>query len=169
MTDRKRSAGIEIEVLMRSQRRCCICFGLHGDLDIKRGQLAHLDHDPSNTSEDNLCFLCLDHHDQYDSKTSQSKSFQIAEVKKYRSQLYDRLDKEPATTVSDGVTTQPDWDLLSARQKNAVMLDKPHECSFCGYGFTLTPRLRPNQNVYVKEATCPKCRNVDSVGRFYEA
>jgi hypothetical protein len=36
-----------------------------------------------------LAFLCLPHHDQYDSGTSQSKSFRPAEVKVYRDELYD--------------------------------------------------------------------------------
>ena len=76
-------------VLTRSRRRCCICYGLNRDLDVKQGQIAHLDKNRDNHADDNLAFLCLPHHDQYDSVTSQSKSFRRAEVKVYRDELYD--------------------------------------------------------------------------------
>ena len=58
---------------------------------MKTGQIAHLDGDRSNSSVDNLAFLCLVHHDQYDSRTSQSKNLTIEEVKAYRSELYDQV------------------------------------------------------------------------------
>lgn len=55
---------------------------------MKSGQIAHLDGDSSNNTSDNLAFLCLVHHDQYDSKTNQSKNLTITEVKTYRAGLY---------------------------------------------------------------------------------
>lgn len=79
---------VETAVLTRSGRRCCLCVGLNGDWGQKRGQIAHLDQDPSNNAGDNLAFLCLPHHDQYDSKTSQSKGITVAEVRQYREELY---------------------------------------------------------------------------------
>ncbi len=92
MTTRKRqSPATEADVLVLSRRRCCICFGLHRDVSIKQGQIAHLDQNPSNAAPDNLAFLCLSHHDQYDSKTSQSKNFTVSEVKLYRHELYEKL------------------------------------------------------------------------------
>ncbi len=81
----------ETEVLKRSGRRCCICVGLLGDTRIRRGQIAHLDRDASNNNLTNLAFLCLEHHDQYDSRTSQSKGFTEAELRSYRDQLYETL------------------------------------------------------------------------------
>lgn len=82
---------IQNRVLLLSRRRCCICFGLNGDLSIKQGQIAHVDHDNTNDDLDNLAFLCLPHHDQYDSKTSQSKGLREGEVKGFRKELYDRI------------------------------------------------------------------------------
>lgn len=76
------------EVLIFSKRRCCICYGLENDYTIKQGQIAHLDKDNSNNNFDNLAFLCLNHHDQYDSITSQSKNFTKGEVVTYREKLY---------------------------------------------------------------------------------
>jgi hypothetical protein len=75
------------EVVTASRRRCCICFALDGDSTEKPGQIAHLDRDASNSRPDNLAFLCLKHHDQYDSRTSQSKGLTLEEVKGYRGQL----------------------------------------------------------------------------------
>ena len=53
----------------------------------KKGQIAHLDRDPANNKLDNLAFLCLEHHDQYDVKPSQAKGLRPAEVKAYRADL----------------------------------------------------------------------------------
>lgn len=83
------------QVLVLSRRRCCVCFGLQGDLGVKQGQIAHLDHDNANSDPENLAFLCLPHHDQYDGKTSQSKALRESEVKKYRQLLYDRIATGP--------------------------------------------------------------------------
>ena len=91
MSRQKLPVQTETHVLLMSGRRCCICFGLRGDGGIKRGQIAHLDGDPSNGSVENLAFLCLDHHDEYDGRTSQSKSLTIREIKHYRVELYDSL------------------------------------------------------------------------------
>jgi len=78
----------EAEVLRRSGRRCCICVALLRDVTVKQGQIAHLDQDATNNNLPNLAFLCLNHHDQYDGRTSQSKGFTELEVKSYRDQLY---------------------------------------------------------------------------------
>lgn len=78
---------VQARVLLRSRRRCCICFGLNRDTSIKQGQIAHLDKDSSNNFDDNLVFLCLACHDRYDSTTSQSKNLTMREVKEFRSEL----------------------------------------------------------------------------------
>lgn len=82
------SMDIVVAVLTSSKRRCALCFGLSGDLKEKKGQIAHLDQNSSNNSEENLVFLCLDHHDQFDSSTSQSKGLTKEEVRTYRKHLY---------------------------------------------------------------------------------
>jgi hypothetical protein len=85
---KKTPPEIEVDVFDNSRRRCALCFWLHGDLSEKRGQIAHLDDNPSNYSPENLVFLCLDHHTQYDSRTSQHKNYTIDEVKTARDRLY---------------------------------------------------------------------------------
>ena len=81
----------ETKVLLSSRRRCAICFGLNRDASVKQGQIAHLDRDRSNNKLENLTFLCLDHHDQYDSRMSQSKGLKSTELKYYRAELEEAL------------------------------------------------------------------------------
>jgi hypothetical protein len=59
---------------------------------LKSGQIAHLDRNNQNASEDNLCFLCLEHHDEYDSSTSQRKGLTQNEVRSYRQELHEAID-----------------------------------------------------------------------------
>jgi hypothetical protein len=88
MKVRRRISGPVIaDILTASRRRCCLCFVLRHDASEKRGQIAHLDQDRTNGNPDNLAFLCLEHHDQYDGTTSQSKGLTLQEVKRYRAQL----------------------------------------------------------------------------------
>ncbi len=74
-------------VVARCRRRCCICYGLQTDKSEKKGQIAHLDHESSNNALDNLVFLCLEHHDQYDTSTSQSKGLTAEELRRYHAEL----------------------------------------------------------------------------------
>ncbi|HMJ70347.1 MAG TPA: hypothetical protein VK508_15690 [Cyclobacteriaceae bacterium] len=94
MARQKINKQTQTAILLECRRRCCICFGLEGNLDEKRGQIAHLDHSPNNNDPDNLAFLCLEHHDQYDSGTSQSKGLTKEEVKAYKEELIDHFDQQ---------------------------------------------------------------------------
>ncbi len=77
----------QTSIFLKSRRRCCLCFWLKGDDEVKKGQLAHLDGDNKNASEDNLVFLCLEHHDEYDSIPRLSKGLREPEVRKWRDEL----------------------------------------------------------------------------------
>jgi hypothetical protein len=83
---------------------------LYRETTIKPGQLAHLDHNNQNDSEDNLAFLRLTHHDEYDSKTSQRKGFAEAEVKHFRTELYEAIDREFSILVHFGEVKVPPKD-----------------------------------------------------------
>jgi hypothetical protein len=76
---------------MTSARRCALCYGFDGDLSRKKGQIAHIDHDPTNADEGNLVYLCLEHHDEYDSKTSQVKGISEAELRTYKTRLLNAI------------------------------------------------------------------------------
>lgn len=56
---RKKSAQVELRVLLRNKRTCCICH----DSD-KEVQIHHIDGNSNNTLEQNLAILCLSHHSQ---------------------------------------------------------------------------------------------------------
>ena len=90
MTRKRLPSETEQHVLISSRRRCCLCFWLEGVDEVQKGQIAHIDQNNQNAARDNLAFLCLDHHDELDSRTKQSKGLTSAEVKKYRDELYKR-------------------------------------------------------------------------------
>jgi hypothetical protein len=123
--------GIETAVLKTSRRRCCICFGLHGDQSVKRGQIAHLDRNPNNNNVENLAFLCAPCHEEYDSRTSQTKGFTIREVKEYRSELFAYLARleppAPSSAAPDPERPRrqidPEWLVrkLPPSQRSALM------------------------------------------------
>jgi len=79
-------------VLMKSRRRCCLCFWLHGTDEVQKGQIAHLDGDNENSAEENLAFLCFDHHDDYDGKTRLAKGLKENEVRQWRNELYKEME-----------------------------------------------------------------------------
>jgi hypothetical protein len=85
------SQQVETAILTLSRRRCALCFGLHGDFEVKRGQVAHVDRNADNSAIENLAFLCTPHHDEYDSTTRQSKGLTAPELRHYRQELYEFL------------------------------------------------------------------------------
>ena len=102
---RKRVPEFEVLVLRRCRRQCCLCFGLRGDADVKDGQIVHLDRDRSNTVPQNLAFLCLECHKNYDRKSNRVKAYTPGEVLYYRELLHkslgdDRIQWEIHVTAS---------------------------------------------------------------------
>lgn len=93
MSNRKKiSADTQKQVLLKSRRRCCLCFWLEGVDDVVKGQIAHLDQDASNNRFENLAFLCFEHHDEYDSRPNVSKGLQQPEVAQWRDELYKEME-----------------------------------------------------------------------------
>jgi len=82
---------IQDQVLLESKRRCCLCYYVEEIRTRRKGQIAHLNHDRTDASIKNLVYLCLDHHDEFDGTTSQSKGFTSGEVRGYRDRLYQEL------------------------------------------------------------------------------
>jgi hypothetical protein len=80
---------VQLEILLKCRRTCALCYYLEGELNWKPGQLAHIDRDPSNVSKENAAYLCMPHHDEYDSERSQTKKFLPAELKACQEQLYE--------------------------------------------------------------------------------
>jgi hypothetical protein len=83
----KISEAVEARLLLESRRRCCLCVFLNQDQREKQVQVAHISRDRSDSSYENLVILCLNHHDRYDSRPSQSKGFKPGEVRDYKERL----------------------------------------------------------------------------------
>lgn len=97
MARKKIPDSVLTELFSCSARRCALCFGINNDFAEKKGQVAHVDKNHSNDNLDNLVWLCLDHHDRYDSKTSQTKNYSQHELKTYRNKLYNTVSESRST------------------------------------------------------------------------
>lgn len=79
-------------ILTKSRRRCCLCFWLEGKDEVQKGQIAHLDQNSANPREENLVFLCFDHHDEFDGTPRIAKGLRVDEVRHWRDELYRELE-----------------------------------------------------------------------------
>jgi hypothetical protein len=69
---------------------CAFCFFFHGDRRfVVKGQIAHIDRDSSHSVLENGAYLCKDHHDDYDTRPSQSKRFSPGELIQAQKLLHD--------------------------------------------------------------------------------
>lgn len=105
----------QASVLLQCRRRCSICYGLNRDNGEKRGQIAHIDRCRTNNSLGNLVFLCLEHHDEYDSSTRLSKGLTQTELRVFRAELIEALDaalRAPISLVPTASDVPPVWDGL---------------------------------------------------------
>lgn len=94
----------QVQVVATTRRRCALCFGLKGDLSPKvQGQIAHLNQNPEDDRPQNLAWLCLEHHNEYDARYKQSKKLLADEVKQYREELLAALKDWPLA----GATSPP--------------------------------------------------------------
>lgn len=96
--------AVQHAVLIKCRRRCALCFYFETDTRTKDGQIAHVDRNPENNAEENLVFLCLEHHDKYDTKPSQSKSFQPEEVRTAKDELENAVKKDLPALVRGSVS-----------------------------------------------------------------
>ena len=96
MTRKAIPEATQIAVLMKSRRRCCLCYWIDHRKEERPGQIAHLDQNHENAAEANLVWLCVEHHDRYDSTTSQTKGYTEGEVRSWRDKLYAEFADAPA-------------------------------------------------------------------------
>lgn len=94
--------SVETDVLYASRRRCCLCVFLDHRDEVRKGQIAHLNQDPSDYRFENLVWLCLEHHDEFDGRTSQSRGLTVDEVRRYRDELYARYRSETNAAMLEG-------------------------------------------------------------------
>lgn len=71
-----------------------------------------MDGNASNNSLDNLAWLCLDHHDELDTTTSQSKGLTPPEVRQYRKELHEHVEEFwNQESISEEIGTTPGDDI----------------------------------------------------------
>lgn len=125
------SKSVEKEVLIRSRRRCCLCVFLLHCNSVRQGQIAHLNRDPSDSRFENLVFLCLEHHDAYDSHPSQSKGFSIEEVRTYRDQLYELNRSLPIPKEAEAINEATELEPFPERSEYEQLRHRfPEELGF---------------------------------------
>lgn len=92
MTGRKTiTPSVQANVMVKSASRCAICYGTRENTGVAYPgfQIAHIDKNNANNSEDNLVLLCFDHHHLYDSTFSQAKNYNKEAIIRWRQSLYD--------------------------------------------------------------------------------
>ncbi|MEQ1775090.1 MAG: hypothetical protein ABL891_15040 [Burkholderiales bacterium] len=105
-------------MLTKSRRRCALCFCYDSVTSIVDGQIAHIDRNKNNNLEDNLAFLCLPHHNKYDSTSRQSKGFLAEELIQAKLDLEKWAEKlEPGET---GATFLEQKDIPVIRKKVSI-------------------------------------------------
>ena len=104
-TRKRTPAETEKQILLKSRRRCCLCFWLDGTNVVQKGQIAHLDQNNQNAQEENLVFLCFNHHDEYDGTTRIAKGLQESEVRTWRDELYKQMEHEFGSEVEQVIQT----------------------------------------------------------------
>lgn len=94
------------EVLVICRRRCCLCFFLQDDKRERKGQIAHLNQRSDDNRVENLVWLCLEHHDAFDSTTRQSKGYTAGEVRRYRDELIAEFGALPTEESSKKIAQE---------------------------------------------------------------
>lgn len=133
----------ETEVLTKSRRRCLLCYYLDGDLSEKKGQIAHLDDDRTNYAIDNLAWACLEHHSEFDSRTSQHKNYTIHDAKFARDELHKAIADGKHLTYKKGdpkpqpgrETDTKTLEALTALMASTRTIDWLRENNFAGFSF----------------------------------
>lgn len=101
---------------MLVRRRCCLCWHIDDRRHDRQGQIAHLNRKRDDNRLSNLVYLCLDHHNAYDSRTSQSKNYMELEVRRYRDMLIEALGKAAPDPADDA----PSHEMLEAPEPEAA-------------------------------------------------
>lgn len=114
MSRKRTTTKIETKILRECRRRCCLCVALESNLSERDGQIAHIDRDNKNNKEENLAFLCLRHHDKYDTRRSQSKGFTQGELKSYKQDLLDLISENdlPKTETNNSIDSRVKYLIL---------------------------------------------------------
>ncbi|MDO8613275.1 MAG: hypothetical protein Q7R32_10715 [Dehalococcoidia bacterium] len=120
---------VETQVLVASRRRCCLCYFLDEKRTECKGQIAHLNQNRARVSFADLVYLCLNHHDEFDSSTRLSKGLTPHEVRHHRDELYKKLGTRAVASRRArgklGKALPPASPMKGTRPEHLAFLDKP--------------------------------------------
>src|SRR4051812_33274280 len=84
-----------VALVMRAvDMRCCLCEWRTELPPRCRGQVHHIDGNPSNNRVSNLVWLCLTHHEEVGSKGQSTRRLPADAVREYRHELQDYLKRQ---------------------------------------------------------------------------
>lgn len=99
---------------------------------MKQGQIAHIDHDPSNNDLVNLVFLCLDHHASYDSSSTQAKGITEGYVRTALDRLLEHFRLLQRGTMTVTLTLDRDFDSFTDDECAELLAELRHAASTKG-------------------------------------
>lgn len=115
---------IAASVLFGSDRTCCVC-----QTPGKPTQIHHVDEDPSNNDEANLCVLCLLCHDDTQVKGGFGRKLNAALVSQYRDNWCERVrkrreraDEIAISAVAGGIPARTDRAVEEEPPPSAVLV-----------------------------------------------
>lgn len=89
MARKRISDELAAQIMFDSKFKCCICEdGSRGD------QIHHIDGNSSNSTYDNLAFLCLKHHADASEKNEMRRKISARAVRKFRENWYKKIREE---------------------------------------------------------------------------
>jgi hypothetical protein len=103
---------VRSEVARKCRRRCCMCYYLYNGTDPVDGQIAHLDQDNTNSHPDNLAYLCLECHKNFDRKSNRVMGYLAAEIKHYRDELHREMNDDQVEWTVRIRTARENYDKL---------------------------------------------------------
>jgi len=116
---------ISAEILVRSDRTCCVCREKHKPI-----QIHHIDENPDNHEIDNLAVLCLECHDETQITGGFGRKLDATQIKLFRDKWHEFVAKQrDAKTL-----TSPKINVSSGSKK---VEDRPIrvEVTFCSYNY----------------------------------
>lgn len=120
-TRKKIPDSVQAQILIESKRRCCLCFHFSKDLEIKTGQIAHLNKKNHDHRVENLAFLCFKHHDDYDSTRSQSKGITRLEVIHAKQSLIEELSSISQQSIKITISVEGDFHSLTSSEREQLL------------------------------------------------
>jgi hypothetical protein len=142
---RARKTRIEVpeevvaRVMLMTDRTCCVC-----NIPARRGQIHHIDEDPSNGAEANLAFLCFECHDQTMIKGGFGRKLNAAQVIAFRDHWYERVHQRRAKADDVGNSLAKDAPLpvpvpIPITTRGARVPDLSHEAKVLLYQASQDP------------------------------